>query len=74
MNKHESGDVVKIRSWRSMENEYGVNICGEIGIYPFFIKEMSDLCGETITLERPPTWVGNYLYKGFTLCDWMFEE
>lgn len=74
MSKHKSGDVVKIRSWKSMENEYGVNFAGNIGEFPYFTILKADLCGQTIRLSRPQGWIGTYLYKGLLLSDWMFEE
>lgn len=48
------GDKVKIRSWKSMENEFGLNWWDDIKSYITFTKEMQESCGRvmTITDER----------------------
>ena len=43
------GDIVKIRTWESMEKEYGLDEDGDILVNPdtAFVVEMRPLCGLT---------------------------
>lgn len=43
------GDIVKIRTWESMEKEYGLDEDGDIPVNPdtAFVGEMKPLCGLT---------------------------
>ena len=47
------GDKVKIRTWESMEKEYGLDGDGDINIRPCcFTTEMKQYCGKTLTVAR----------------------
>lgn len=47
------GDKVKIRTWESMEKEFGLDKDGDINIRPcFFTTEMKQYCGKTLTVAR----------------------
>ena len=39
---------VKIRKWKSMKKEFGLDADGDINIKPCFTKEMKYLCGKKI--------------------------
>ena len=49
--KFKIGDKVRIRSWESMEKEFGLNWRGEINCPILFVKGMKEYCGtiQTIT-------------------------
>lgn len=47
----EIGDKVTIRSWESMENEWGLDELGEICIPLSFIRKMRYLCGSEAVVE-----------------------
>lgn len=44
------GQRVRIRSWESMEKEFGHNSCGSIAAKGSFSKSMRPLCGRTATI------------------------
>lgn len=44
------GKVVKIRGWKSMETEFGVDEDGDIDCHLSFTQEMLHLCGRVITI------------------------
>lgn len=52
------GDKVKIRSWKSMENEFGTDHDGDIymaddhGIFDYFLRDEKRLCGQIVTIKR----------------------
>lgn len=70
--KHKIGDIVKIRTWKSMENEFGVNRYGDIPQYPYFSPRMKYLCGGYVVIidVEPDKYRG--LHYWFD--DWMFDE
>lgn len=41
----QEGDWVKIRSWKSMEKEFGLTSGGDINCMPMFNQYMKPLCG-----------------------------
>lgn len=45
------GDKVTIRSWESMENEWGLDELGEICIPLSFTRKMRYLCGSEAVVE-----------------------
>lgn len=46
------GDKVKIRTWESMEKEFGLDINGYIKIRPCFVTSMRKYCGKTVTVSK----------------------
>ena len=46
------GDVVRIRDWEDMEQEFGLNEYGSIDCRFAFTAEMRSYCGEVYTIER----------------------
>lgn len=53
--KYKAGDKVRVRSWESMEKEFGVNKNGSIKCRieeVWFIKDMKKYCGEIVTIKE----------------------
>lgn len=71
--KHQCGDIVTVRSWKSMENEFGASAFNDSGSPLYYSIIKSDFCGKTIRLNSPRRRGGVYVYNGFLLFDWMFE-
>jgi len=46
-----AGDVVRIRDWEDMEQEFGLNEYGNIACRFSFTDEMGSYCGEVYTIE-----------------------
>lgn len=46
------GDKVKIRSWESMEKEFGLDRDGDIDCRPCFVRNMKKYCGKTVTVKH----------------------
>ena len=72
------GKYVQIRDWESMESEFGVDRDGDIDFYPGFIKEMSPLCGRTITITCDME-IAYDIHGSFTIYDedgqaWIISE
>lgn len=63
------GKVVQIKSWESMENEFGVDMDGDIHCRSSFTKEMLFLCGRTITIT-------SVMEKGYDIwgCFTLYDE
>ena len=51
MRQYKVGDKVTIRSWESMEREFGLNENGSVNIPPYFTKEMKEHCGKQATIS-----------------------
>lgn len=47
-----AGDRVRIRTWESMEKEFGLDRVGDIKTKFFFTTAMKSLCGKEFTIER----------------------
>lgn len=45
------GDVVRIRDWEDMEQEFGLNEYGNIACRFSFTDKMGSYCGEVYTIE-----------------------
>ena len=50
--RFKEGDYVKVRSWKDMENEFGINDFGEIPCSWTFIDDMRHLCGQILYIDR----------------------
>ncbi len=57
MCKYKVGDVVKIKSWDTMEKEYGLiyfpklnEKCINLGLV-YFLSEMKKFCGQKVTID-----------------------
>lgn len=52
MSKYQVGDVLRVRQWDDMANEFGyTNPChDEIKCLDIFVEEMKYLCGKTFTV------------------------
>lgn len=48
--KYKIGDMVEIRSWEDMENQYGLDEDGDINCPGIFTKDMSELCGKLVDI------------------------
>lgn len=46
------GDVVQIRDWQEMEEEYGLNLEGEIDCKNTFTDAMEEYCGKVFTIKN----------------------
>lgn len=53
--KFKVGDKVTVRSWESMERQYGLDYIGSIAVTCSFVKEMKKYCGRTVTISRVNT-------------------
>ena len=51
MSKFKVGDKVRVRSWDSMEQEYGINDWGNIDVKCGFTPEMKRFCGKVVTIK-----------------------
>ncbi len=49
--KYKVGDKVRVRSWESMEKEFGLDEFGYISMKYGFTDDMEKLCGEILTIE-----------------------
>lgn len=50
MENYKIGDKVKIRSWKSMENEFGLDGRGNIDSYISFVEAMRQSCGKEMVI------------------------
>lgn len=51
MSKFKVGDKVRVRFWDSMEQEYGINVWGNINVRCAFTPEMRRFCGKVVTID-----------------------
>lgn len=51
MDRYKPGDTVKIRSWDSMKNEFGVNQWGAIDMNIVFVPHMRRNCGKIMRIS-----------------------
>ena len=47
-----NGDKVRIRSWKSMAKEYGLDKDGDIKCAPFYVRDMKQYCGQVLIVSR----------------------
>lgn len=70
------GDKVKVRTWESMEREFGLNLIDNIETPLTFVKGMKKHCGCTLTISRINQ-AGNYYVNedgnAYQWSDEMFE-
>ena len=52
MSEFKIGDILKIREWDDMAEEYGINRHGNIACDLVFIRGMKYMCGEIFTLRK----------------------
>lgn len=57
--KYKIGDIVKIRSWDSLVEEYGVDVFGDIPVSEYFISHMRPSCGNSFKVNSVTD------YRGF---------
>lgn len=72
--KYKVGDKVRVRSWDSMVEQFGLDAVGDIRISDsFFVRAMRHYCGETLTITHVGT--SSYRTMGNTWhwTDAMFE-
>ena len=48
--KYKKGDRVIVRSWESMEREFGLDNNGYIKVHKKFVPWMKEYCGRTLTI------------------------
>ena len=47
-----TGDCVRIRDWKSMESEFGLDSSGNINCQFVFTRDMKPLCGSEFTITE----------------------
>lgn len=52
MSKYQVGDILRIRQWDDMANEYGCTPYGSIHCNFMFTREMRCMCGEIFTVKE----------------------
>lgn len=71
MRQFKIGDMVKIKSWEEMVEEFELDEDGDISIrngYTFFSIEMREFCGNIITIESYNLLrTGSFGYRGFLI-------
>lgn len=72
MRGFKDGDKVKIRSWESMENEYGTDDDGDIPVPDYFVSKMKCLCRRTITVRVNRSGRLYCIEQGYTISPEMF--
>lgn len=50
--KFKLGDIVKVRSWKDMECEFGKDRNGEIPLHCCFARSMKGYCGEFLIIRE----------------------
>lgn len=60
----EIGDKVTIRSWKSMENEWGLDELGDICIPLFFTRNMAYLCKSEAEIVNKHPWPEELTLRG----------
>ena len=74
--KFKPGDKVRVRQWKAMERNYGLDEHGNINHWPAFIKEMSFLCGKEVTIDavlEEKVYTIKEDSRRFEWADYMFE-
>ena len=75
------GDLVRIRSWQDMAEQYGLDPDGDIIGRPMFVRGMESVCGKTVTISGrwtagvDGTW--RFAIKelpGYSFASWMFDD
>ena len=73
--KFKVGDKVRVRQWKAMEREYGLNEDGNINHGCIFLQNMKKYCGQVVTIKK--IYYNYYLIEEddgeFFWEDWMFE-
>lgn len=75
------GDLIRIRQWDDMEQEFGMNDYGSIACKFTFVPEMKDLCGMTAIIAEieddevffEPDSCDNSDYKSYRFSTHMIE-
>lgn len=57
------GDVLRIRQWNDMANEFGINAFGSINCRCVFITEMIHMCGKKFTVSKIYEDYGETMYN-----------
>jgi hypothetical protein len=50
--KFKVGDKVRVRKWEDMENEFGLNVHGDINCKYSFVNDMTRYCGQIVTIKN----------------------
>ena len=58
------GDIVKFKSWKEMENEFGLTFSGDIDCEFVFTKYMKDLCGQYFQVNSISKRHGSLILEG----------
>lgn len=48
----QNGDLVRIREWDDMVDEFGIDSMGDIKSDPYFVVGMRELCGREFVVEN----------------------
>ena len=57
------GDVLRIRQWDDMANEFGINECGDIDCRYCFTTTMIHMCGKQFTVSNIYEDYGETIYN-----------
>lgn len=63
------GDVLRIRQWDDMVDEFGVDSYGNIPCNRMFVKNMKSLCGKQFTVSETDKVCGYYKSEEGVECD-----
>lgn len=68
------GDKVKIRTWESMEKEFGTDRAGDIPCKCWFVTHMKKYCGKVFTIKEVLRTDNYRLGSDGDVSEWMFSE
>jgi hypothetical protein len=72
--KFKVGDKVRVRSWESMEKEFGVDECGNLKGNTGFCRQMADFCNTVHTVTKKCGGVDGNADYFLDVTDWYFDE
>lgn len=72
--RFKEGDIVKVRSWKDMECEFGKDRNGEIPCHCTFVRGMEKYCGEFLIIEYVSSDCYYVMNAGFSWSDDMLEN
>lgn len=68
------GDIVKFKSWREMEDKFGLTLSGDIDCQFIFSKYMKDLCGQCFQVNSVGKRDGNLILETVGKTYWISED
>ena len=64
---------VRIKDWRSMMEEFGLDEDGDINCNCIFVRDMKEHCGKIIEVDEAILVEGAFMYDYWTFTDDMYE-